>query len=195
MMFKVSLPKIVMYQHDCNTNEHKMRTRRQLMKHSASCRPILTILLPHSLFLRLWSGCYDTISGFIENEHLRLCPLLFRCHARSMSTRYGVYQLQSKLLYDFQFTVNKFILTPRPLRLTTRGIFFFNWTLTVIVLLWREDGFASYKYVWPFVKRTYRTYSMLLKILPFALYKSPVLVQALQSRSYLSYVSYATTAA
>jgi hypothetical protein len=41
----------------------------------------------------------------------------------------------------------------------------------------------------------YRTYSMLLKILPCALHTSPLSVQALQSRSYLSYVSYATTAA
>jgi hypothetical protein len=28
---------------------------------------------------------------------------------------------------------------------------------------WREDGFVSYEYAWPFVKCTYRTYSMLLK--------------------------------
>jgi hypothetical protein len=37
--------------------------------------------------------------------------------------------------------------------------------------------------------------SMLLKILPFALYTSPLSVQVLQSRSCLYYVSYATTAA
>jgi hypothetical protein len=36
---------------------------------------------------------------------------------------------------------------------------------------------------------------MLLKILPFTLRASPLSVQALQSRSCLSYVSYATTAA
>jgi hypothetical protein len=46
-----------------------------------------------------------------------------------------------------------------------------------------------------FVKCTYRTYSMLLKILTFALYASPLSVQALQSRSCLPYVSYATTEA
>jgi hypothetical protein len=35
----------------------------------------------------------------------------------------------------------------------------------------------------------------LLNILPFALHKIPLSVQALQSRSRLSYISYATTAA
>jgi hypothetical protein len=43
--------------------------------------------------------------------------------------------------------------------------FFFNWTLTVIVLmkhpLWREDGFVSYQYARPFIKCTYRTYSVI----------------------------------
>jgi hypothetical protein len=33
----------------------------------------------------------------------------------------------------------------------------------------QEDGFVSYEYAWPSVKCTFRTYSMLLKILPFAL--------------------------
>jgi hypothetical protein len=58
-----------------------------------------------------------------------------------------------------------------------------------------ENGFVSHEYAWPFVKRTYSTYSMLLKILPLALYTIPLSVQALQSRSCLSYMSYATTAA
>jgi hypothetical protein len=75
----------------------------------------------------------------------------------------------------------------------------FNWTLAVIVPmkhpLWRENGFVSHEYVWPFVKCTYRTYSMLLKILPFAPYTSPLVVEALRSRPFLSYVFYATTAA
>jgi hypothetical protein len=53
---------------------------------------------------------------------------------------------------------------------------------------------CPYEYAWPFVKFTYRTYSILLKILPCALYTSPLSVQALQSRSCLSYVSYSTTA-
>jgi hypothetical protein len=45
-----------------------------------------------------------------------------------------------------------------------------------------------------FVMCTYCTYSLLSKILPFALYTSPLLVQALHSRSFLSHLSYATTA-
>jgi hypothetical protein len=73
-----------------------------------------------------------------------------------------------------------------------REIFLFSWTLCGnspyvtsslmrrwVCLLW--IGFA-------FVKCTYRTYSMLLKILPSALCRSPLLVQTLQSRSCLSYV-------
>jgi hypothetical protein len=44
------------------------------------------------------------------------------------------------------------------------------------------------------VKRTYTTYSILLKNLPFALYTSPLSVQALQSKSCLSHLSYATMA-
>jgi hypothetical protein len=45
------------------------------------------------------------------------------------------------------------------------------------------------------VKCTYRTYSMLSKIIPFTIYTSPLSVQALQSRSCLSYLPYAITAA
>jgi hypothetical protein len=45
------------------------------------------------------------------------------------------------------------------------------------------------------VNCTYRTYSMLLKILPFALYTSPLSVHALQGRPCLSYLSYATMSA
>jgi hypothetical protein len=53
-------------------------------------------------------------------------------------------------------------------------ISFCNWTLAVIILmqhpLWREDGFVSYELASSFVKCTYCIYSMLLKILPCALY-------------------------
>jgi hypothetical protein len=76
---------------------------------------------------------------------------------------------------------------------------FFNGTLTAVGLMehfvYGENVFDSYKYAWPFVKCTYRTYTVLLKILPFALYTSPLSIQALQSSSCLSYVSYATTSA
>jgi hypothetical protein len=93
---------------------------------------------------------------------------------------------------------NQFVLAPSPLRLTTIDIIFFNRILPVMVLmehlLCREDGFASYEYAWASVKCTYRTYSILMKTFSFALHTSPLPVQALQSRSCLSYVSYATTA-
>jgi hypothetical protein len=79
--------------------------------------------------------------------------------------------------------------------------FFFKWTHAVIV----RYVTSSLRRRWvclswiclAFVKCTYRICSMLLKILPFALYTPtiPLSVQVLQSRSCLSYVSYATTAA
>jgi hypothetical protein len=63
---------------------------------------------------------------------------------------------------------------------TEISFFFFNLNFAVIVLmlhpLWREDRFASYENAWPFVNCAYRTYSMLLKILSFALYTSPLSV-------------------
>jgi hypothetical protein len=74
-----------------------------------------------------------------------------------------------------------------------------NWTPAVIVLINilsdKKMEFVSYEYAWLFVKYTYRTYNTLLKILPFALHTSPPLIQALRSRSCLTYVSYVTTAA
>jgi hypothetical protein len=47
---------------------------------------------------------------------------------------------------------------------------------------WREDRFVSYEYAWIFVKCSFRTYIMLLKIPPFALRTSPLSVQVLQSK-------------
>jgi hypothetical protein len=84
---------------------------------------------------------------------------------------------------------------PSALRLSTR-----YWTLAVIVLMQQTSflnrGWGCFLWIgFVFVKCTYRTYSMLLKILPCALYTSLLSVQALQSRSCLSYLSYATTTA
>jgi hypothetical protein len=100
---------------------------------------------------------------------------------------------KSKLLYDWRFIANLFVFVSGPLRLTTRDIFQLNScgnspyvtsSLTrCVCLLW--IGFA-------FVKCMYR---VLFKILAFALHASLMSVQALQSRSCLSYVYYATTAA
>jgi hypothetical protein len=55
--------------------------------------------------------------------------------------------------------------------------------------LWQVNGVL----IWigfDFVKCTYCTYSMLLKILPRALYTNPLSAEDLQSRSYLSYLCY-----
>jgi hypothetical protein len=104
---------------------------------------------------------------------------------------------RSKLLYDWRFTAKQFVLASSPSRLTNRGLFstepfgqspYVNSFLTRrwVCLLW---------ICLAFVKSTYRTYSVLLPIPPSALYTSPLSVQALQTRSCLSYVSYATTAA
>jgi hypothetical protein len=57
---------------------------------------------------------------------------------------------ESELLYDLRFTANRFVLATSQLRPTTS--IFFNWTLSVIVLmqhlLWREDGSIVYNCCW-----------------------------------------------
>jgi hypothetical protein len=102
-----------------------------------------------------------------------------------------------ELLYDWRLTTNHFIWVPSLLKLMT-SLFFFNWTLEVIVLmqhpLW-QDGFVSYEYACFSLSVRIAQYGMLLKIFPFALCRSPLSVRALQSRSCLSYVSYANTEA
>jgi hypothetical protein len=87
------------------------------------------------------------------------------------------------------------MLVPSPLRLTTRDLSlqlnacghspYATSTLTRgwICLLWICSAF---------VKCKFRTYSMILKILSYALYASPLSVQALESRSCISCLSYST---
>jgi hypothetical protein len=105
---------------------------------------------------------------------------------------------KSKLLYDWQFTTNQFILVSSPLRLKPR-IFFFNWTLCsnspYVTSSLTRRWVVSYEYAWHFFKCKFHTYCMLLKSFPFALHTSPLSVQALQSRSCVSYLFYAITAA
>jgi hypothetical protein len=72
---------------------------------------------------------------------------------------------------------------PKPLEAHDQR-FFVNGTLAVIV--WREDGVVSYEYACPFLSGVH---------FAFALSTSPLSGQALQSRSCLTYVAYATTAA
>jgi hypothetical protein len=169
------------------------------MKQSASCRPIETIFCP-ILFLRPWSGCYEAMSGFCSEWASTPKPtavsLLHTIYV------YTIWCLTLQVRVTLRLAVYRkpVHLGAKPLEVhDQREFIFFNWTLAVIALvqhpLLREDGFASYEHVWAFVKCTYRTYSMLLKILSCAIYTSPLSVQALQSRLCLSYVSYATTAA
>jgi hypothetical protein len=80
-------------------------------------------------------------------------------------------QIRWNLLYNRWFTANQSVSASSPLRLMTRDFF----------SPLDPCGHSPYvtsslmrRWVWPFVKRTYRTYGMLLKILPCALYTSPV---------------------
>jgi hypothetical protein len=62
-----------------------------------------------------------------------------------------------------------------------------TWTTNFVHTTLRV-GLDDYKYASSIVRCTFRTYSMLLKVLAFALHTSPVSVQALQSGSCLSNV-------
>jgi hypothetical protein len=59
---------------------------------------------------------------------------------------------------------------------------------------WLEDGFVCCDNAWT-LSHVHVTYRMIVKIPSFRMYTSPLPVQALQSRSCLSYLAYATTAA
>jgi hypothetical protein len=103
---------------------------------------------------------------------LSLCPrrtisLIFT----KLSMNVTLLKFKANVILWWRFTTNQFALSPSPLRITTTD--FFSWTLAIIVLIWRGDGFVSYEYAWPFVKCTYRTYSTLLKILPFCITHKP----------------------
>jgi hypothetical protein len=104
---------------------------------------------------------------------------------------------QSELLYNLQFTANQFALVPTLLGFMARVLFVGNpyghspyiisslarrW----VCLLW--IGLAS-------AKCLFRTYSIILKFFSFTTGTRLLSVQALQDRSCLSYLAYATTAA
>jgi hypothetical protein len=71
---------------------------------------------------------------------------------------------KSKLLYDWRFTANKFVLVPNSLRCTTWD-FFSTWALTVTVLMLTSPLTREWVcLVWigfAFIMRTYHTYSIL----------------------------------
>jgi hypothetical protein len=64
-------------------------------------------------------------------------PFIFTGLASLLSEypSYWVFKSKSKLLYDWRFTANQFVLTSSPLKPTTRDFFFHNWTLVAIVLM------------------------------------------------------------
>jgi hypothetical protein len=78
--------------------------------------------------------------------------------------------------------------------------FFCIWTLAVIHSPYVTSSLTR-GWIWllwlglAFVNCTYRIYSILLKILPFALYTSTLSVQVFETRLCLPYLSYAITAA
>jgi hypothetical protein len=105
---------------------------------------------------------------------------------------------ESESLYDWLFTASQFVLAPTLLRLATRDFVFCKWTLAIKVLihpLWRENRLRVCQVYVLHIHMYMYIYSMLLKILPCALYKISLSVQTLQSRCCLSYISYVTTAA
>jgi hypothetical protein len=94
---------------------------------------------------------------------------------------------KSKLLYNWWFTANQFCLSVNPLQTHDQS---FLSQLNP----YRISPYVTASLTTCVCQGTYCTYIMLLKILPFALYTSPLSVKNLQSISCLSYVSYATMA-
>jgi hypothetical protein len=134
---------------------------------------------------------YDTIADFYTLQFTGARSLVFSvCYCLLFKSSLHRHPYRTELSTDWSQSQSYFTtggLLPissswRKAPSDPRPEIFFNWTLAVIHVvfmlhpLWREDGFVSYEYAWPFVKCTYRTYSMLLKILPFALYTSPLSV-------------------
>jgi hypothetical protein len=74
---------------------------------------------------------------------------------------------ESESLYDWRFTANQLVLAPSLLRLMTK-IF-----SVLSTPLWREEGYVFYEYAWS-LWHEYRTYSMILRILPYTIYTSPL---------------------
>jgi hypothetical protein len=117
------------------------------------------------------NGTRPQLSGSNRNSSQRLT------HSLLAAT-----ESESQLLYDWRFTANQFFLAPSPLKITTRNFFFqLNpcghnpYVTSSLTRAWVSPLWVGLT----FVKYTYRTYSMLLKILAFALYTSLLTVQVL----------------
>jgi hypothetical protein len=116
--------------------------------------------------------CPSWLAKFSQLTKLKVEVTLRLAYRQSVHLGVRLLEGHDQRIFQLNFSGNNYHVTSS---LTRRWV----------CLLW--IGFA-------FVKCTYRTYRMLLKILPFALCESPLSVQALQSRSCLTYVAYATTA-
>jgi hypothetical protein len=83
-----------------------------------------------------------------------------------MTIFYYLTTSESRLLYDWRFTANQFFLAPSPLSITTRDTEICGHNPYVTSSLTRRWVCLLWICL-SYVKCTYRTYSVLLKILPF----------------------------
>jgi hypothetical protein len=132
---------------------------------------LLRIILP-------WLASQETPSILSKAKVKVRVRVILRLAVYRQSMRLGIKPLETNNQRFFFFKLNSWGNSPYVTYFLTR---------TCVCLLWICLAF----------RQVYisHTYSLLLKILPFALHKCPLSVQALQSRSCLSYVSYSTTAA
>jgi hypothetical protein len=125
----------------------------------------LQLLLVFASTVILWSGSRGARDHILLSQ-IRYFPFCRLLQLEGLRWRYSTppphgmtwseSEPESELFYDWRFTANQSILAPSPLRLTARIFFQLNTCCNspYVTTLWREDGFFSYEYAWP--------YSMLL---------------------------------
>jgi hypothetical protein len=162
-------------------NSHSLTKASNSGESSASCAQVVTVQ---------WISCNRTLLNCQYNYNATSSQIPLHSLTELPTLNWLLNQIKWNLFFDWWFTANQSVLASSSL--TQPQIFF----------QLNPCGHSPYvtfslmrKWVWPFFEHAYHTYSMLLKILPFALYTSTLSVQASQSRSCLSYISYATTAA
>jgi hypothetical protein len=161
--------------------------------------PNLEVQVPIFIFLR------STVAKLYPQAFvsffclLRLAGLRWRYSNPSSQaeTNYSVRVRVTSRLAVYGQTVR---LGSKPLRITTRVLFLRLTACGHILYVTSSQTRGWVCLLWiclDFVKSRYRTYNILLEILPCALYTSPVSVEDLQSRLciHVSYLSYVKTAA